>query len=58
MMDLFLRLWMAFDEMRQQGQGLVEYALIVALIAIVTIVALLFLGSQISAILSAIAEQL
>jgi pilus assembly protein Flp/PilA len=30
------------------GQGLAEYALILALIAIVSIVALLFLGSQIS----------
>lgn len=30
------------------GQGLAEYALILALIAIMAIVALLFLGSQIS----------
>jgi len=30
------------------GQGLAEYALILALIAILAIVALLFLGSQIS----------
>lgn len=44
--------------MSQKGQGLVEYALIVALIAIVTLVALLFLGTQISAILSVIAEQI
>jgi pilus assembly protein Flp/PilA len=32
------------------GQGLAEYALIVALTAIVAIVALLFLGGQISGI--------
>lgn len=42
----------------ESGQGLVEYGLIVALIAIVTIVALLFLSSQISSILSAIADQI
>jgi Flp pilus assembly pilin Flp len=35
-----------------RGQGLAEYALILALIAIVTILALTFLGTQISAILS------
>jgi hypothetical protein len=34
------------------GQGLAEYALILALIAIVAIVSLLFLGGQISKILS------
>ena len=33
---------------RVDGQGLAEYALILALIAIVSIVALLFLGSQVS----------
>lgn len=37
-----------FDE----GQGLAEYALILALIAIVAILALTFLGTQISSILS------
>jgi len=33
---------------RQLGQGLAEYALILSLIAILAIVALTFLGSQIS----------
>ncbi len=42
----------------ERGQGLVEYGLIVALIAIVTLVALLFLSSQVSSILSAIADQI
>jgi Flp pilus assembly pilin Flp len=37
---------------RDAGQGLAEYALILALIAIVAIIALTFLGVQISAILS------
>jgi pilus assembly protein Flp/PilA len=33
---------------REDGQGLAEYALILALIAIVSIVAVLFMGQQIS----------
>jgi len=41
---------------RQQGQGLAEYALILALIAIMAIIALLFLGSQISSKLSVIGD--
>jgi len=36
----------------EEGQGLAEYALILSLIAIVAIVALLFLGGQVSQILS------
>lgn len=48
------------DEMSEQefrrsdneGQGLAEYALILALIAVVAIVALLFLGGQVSQILT------
>ena len=35
-----------------EGQGLAEYALILALIAIVAIVALLFMGGELSNILS------
>jgi pilus assembly protein Flp/PilA len=38
----------------QRGQGLVEYALILALIAIVAIAALIFMGNQISGILGEI----
>jgi len=38
----------------EEGQGLAEYALILALIAIVAIVSLIFLGSQISDKLSVI----
>ena len=37
-----------------QGQGLAEYALILGLIAIVAIIALLFLGGQVSKILSTV----
>jgi pilus assembly protein Flp/PilA len=32
----------------EDGQGLAEYALILALIAVVAIVALIFMGSQVS----------
>ena len=39
---------------REEGQGLAEYALILALIAIVAILALIFLGGQISKILSTV----
>jgi pilus assembly protein Flp/PilA len=38
----------------EEGQGLAEYALILALIAIVAILALIFLGGQISTILSTV----
>lgn len=41
--------WQGID-----GQGLAEYALILALIAIVAIVALLFMGQQVSNKLSVI----
>ena len=41
-----------------RGQGLTEYALILALIAILAIVALTFLSSQIQAILSTIGKAL
>ena len=43
---------------RDDGQGLAEYALILALIAIVAIAALLFMGSQVSDKLSVIGSQL
>jgi len=43
--------WPGRDE---DGQGLAEYALILARIAIVAIVALIFLGSQVSTILSTV----
>jgi pilus assembly protein Flp/PilA len=39
---------------KDEGQGLAEYALILALIAIVAINALIILGSQVSTILSTV----
>ena len=37
-----------------EGQGLAEYALILTLIAIVAVIALIFLGSQVSTILDTV----
>ena len=50
-----LLLWLRGDE---EGQGLAEYALILALIAILAIVALLFLGGKISTVLSTVGGSL
>ena len=44
--------------LRSKGQGLAEYALILALIAILAITALLFLSGQINTILSTIGKNL
>ena len=49
-MPLVRRLMQAWGN--QQGQGVVEYALIQVLIAIVAIVALVFLGNTVSTELS------
>ncbi|MGZ3641115.1 MAG: Flp family type IVb pilin [Candidatus Limnocylindrales bacterium] len=43
---------------RSDGQGLAEYALILALIAVLAIVALVFLGSQIRSILSRVGNSI
>ncbi len=51
-LDRLRRFWLTMTQ--QAGQGLAEYALILALIAIVAILALIFLGSQISDKLSII----
>ena len=49
-------IWLDLD--REAGQGLAEYALILALIAIVAILALIFLGSQISDKLSIVGNSM
>jgi len=43
---------------KEEGQTLSEYALILVLIAVVAIVAITLLGSQISAVISSIAAAL
>jgi pilus assembly protein Flp/PilA len=42
----------------QTGQGLAEYALILAFIAVVAVLALTFLGGDISSLLSQVANDL
>lgn len=49
---------LAWFHRNEDGQGLAEYALILALIAVVAIVALLFMGGQVSNKLSVIGSQL
>ena len=45
--------------MREEaGQGLAEYALILAFIAVVAVLALTFLGSDVSKLLSSVANDL
>jgi pilus assembly protein Flp/PilA len=46
--------WLTTLLRKEDGQGLAEYALILALIAVIAIAALVFLGTQISTILSTI----
>jgi Flp pilus assembly pilin Flp len=43
-----------FLDRDERGQGLAEYALILVLIAIVAIVSLIFLGGQVSKMLSTV----
>jgi pilus assembly protein Flp/PilA len=42
----------------ERGQGLAEYALILALIAVLAIAAVTFLGGQINAILSSVGNSI
>ena len=46
-----LQTWVAFRE-SEEGQGLVEYALIIALVAILLVVALTTLNGQLSSVFS------
>ncbi len=48
----FIRALIASIQRDEAGQGLAEYALILVLIAIVAIIALIFIGSQLSSTLS------
>jgi pilus assembly protein Flp/PilA len=51
-----LQTWIATARGREEGQALVEYALILALIAVVSLVALEALGTGVSTQLQAIAD--
>ena len=56
--SLLTSIYRAFNALDRDddGQGLAEYALILALIAIVAIVALLLLGGQVSKVLSTVGK--
>jgi pilus assembly protein Flp/PilA len=54
MLPTYIRVWLR----REEGQALVEYALIVSLIALVAIAALTLTGTNVLSILSSIATNL
>jgi pilus assembly protein Flp/PilA len=56
--DFISTLLARFQTEDEEGQTLVEYGLLLALIAIIVIVALLFLGPIVSQIFSNVATQL
>lgn len=58
MKSLMYRKIAQLTTMDSRGQGLVEYALIIALIAIVVITVLELTGTRVTAIFQAIADQL
>jgi pilus assembly protein Flp/PilA len=56
MLKLFINMKLAIARLvdEEEGQGLTEYALILALIAIAAIVALQFLGGKVTSVLSTV----
>jgi pilus assembly protein Flp/PilA len=57
MLSILTRLQLATSHLYDEdGQGLVEYALILALIAVVAIAALTLLGGNVTSVLSTIAN--
>jgi pilus assembly protein Flp/PilA len=60
MLKLFINMKLAIARMIEEndGQGLTEYALILALIAIIAIVALTLLGGKVTDALSTVANSL
>ncbi len=58
--NLFAYLTVAFTELkaREEGQGLVEYALILVLVSIAAIIALTALGTSVSAVFDQIVGEL
>ena len=57
-MTRFLSAILDRPTVREDGQGLAEYALILVLIAVVAIVSLIFLGGQVSDMLSVVGESI
>jgi pilus assembly protein Flp/PilA len=60
MLQIFTNLQIAFARMldEEEGQGLTEYALILALIAVIAIAALTLLGGKVSDVLSTVATSI
>ena len=60
MLKLFINMKLALDHLLddEEGQGLTEYALILALIAIVAIAALTLLGGKVTSVLNTISSSL
>ncbi len=60
MLKLFINMKLAFARLmdEEEGQGLTEYALILALIAIVAIAALTLLGGKVTSALNTVANSL
>lgn len=56
-MDKLLQLWVSLRE-QERGQGLVEYALIIALVAILLVGALTALNGQLGSVFSNISGNL
>jgi Flp pilus assembly pilin Flp len=58
MLNLFINMKLAFAGLldEDEGQGLTEYALILVFIAIVAILALTFLGTTVSNVLSTVGK--
>jgi pilus assembly protein Flp/PilA len=57
-MSALLASWYDRWRTHEEGQGLAEYALILALIAVISIIALIYLGTQVSDKLSVIGNAL
>jgi pilus assembly protein Flp/PilA len=60
LLSIFIRLQRALDRLEgsEEGQGLTEYALILALIAVVAIASLRFLGTKVTSEISSVATSL
>ena len=60
MLNLFINMKLALAHLLddEEGQGLTEYALILALIAIVAIAALTLLGGKVTSVLNTISSSL
>jgi len=58
MLEMYLRLKNQLDDAREEGQGLVEYALIIVLVSIALVLALGGLKTALSGVFSTISADL